>query len=164
MRNYTDFERGCRCFARDRLRRGRGLWNCTNQSPCWDVRRALLQLAQPCLGCSATRVATCGLTLPNASQLGARAGPTTIKGVFHSREELSMHVIYLDPVHDFAFLRCDVAALRVRAQAAVLHAGAGLLAVSTVGGNKLSQNAEMCLSSVCSAALEQHTATRQKCR
>ena len=28
-----------------------------------------------------------------------------------------MHVIYRDPVHDFAFLRCDLAALKVRAQA-----------------------------------------------
>ena len=38
-----------------------------------------------------------------------------------------MHVIYRDPVHDFAFLRCDLAALKVREHAPTFTGAAGLL-------------------------------------
>lgn len=38
-----------------------------------------------------------------------------------------MHVIYRDPVHDFAFLRCDLAALKVRARASAAQAQLDLL-------------------------------------
>ena len=37
-----------------------------------------------------------------------------MKAVFVNGEELSVRVIYRDPVHDFAFLRCSLEALKVR--------------------------------------------------
>lgn len=45
--------------------------------------------------------------------------------MFLNHEELSVHVIYRDPVHDFAFLRCDLAALKVRALALGFTGAAG---------------------------------------
>ena len=59
---------------------------------------------------------------PGANWLRHCAGPTTSEAVFLNHEELSVHVIYRDPVHDFAFLRCDLAALKVRAQAPAAQA------------------------------------------
>lgn len=43
-----------------------------------------------------------------------RAGPVTAEAVFLNHEELSVRVLYRDPVHDFAFVRCDLSALKVR--------------------------------------------------
>ncbi|KAK9843749.1 hypothetical protein WJX81_004878 [Elliptochloris bilobata] len=39
-------------------------------------------------------------------------GPTTAGAVFLNHEELSVRTIYRDPVHDFAFLCCDLGALK----------------------------------------------------
>lgn len=36
--------------------------------------------------------------------------------MFLNHEELSVRVVYRDPVHDFAFVCCDLAALKVRSR------------------------------------------------
>lgn len=35
------------------------------------------------------------------------AGPTTSEAIFLNREEVPIHPVYFDPVHDFAFMRFD---------------------------------------------------------
>ena len=111
LRSYADAQfrhRGCRLVACDRLHCGRSAWDHTDQPPRGDARRALLPLALTLLGM------TCGSRGHLSGLNGACAGPTTSEAVFLNHEELSVHVIYRDPVHDFAFLRCDLAALKVR--------------------------------------------------
>lgn len=73
-----------------------------------------------CYSCSdsAHRPADClaqavpGRLTPHAR----RAGPTVAEAVFLNHEELSVRVVYRDPVHDFAFVCCDLAALKVRSR------------------------------------------------
>ncbi len=48
------------------------------------------------------------------------AGPVTAEAVFLNHEELSVRVLYRDPVHDFAFVRCDLSALKVRVHSTAL--------------------------------------------
>lgn len=49
--------------------------------------------------------AEAGLILTNRHVLGA--GPSVIYAIFRNREEVDLHAVYRDPVHDFAFLGYD---------------------------------------------------------
>ncbi len=38
--------------------------------------------------------------------------PTVIDGLLHNKEELALKVLYIDPIHDFAFLSFDAAQIK----------------------------------------------------
>jgi len=38
--------------------------------------------------------------------------PTVVDGLLHNKEEVSLKVLYLDPVHDFAFLSFDASQIK----------------------------------------------------
>jgi S1-C subfamily serine protease len=61
-----------------------------------------------------------GLILTNRHVV--TSGPVVATAVFQNREEVELHAVYRDPVHDFGFYRYDPARLRyVRPQALPLH-------------------------------------------
>ena len=51
-----------------------------------------------------------GLILTNRHMV--QAGPVVAEGLLHNDEELELHAIYRDPVHDFGFYRFDPKAVR----------------------------------------------------